>query len=608
MRKAGLKKEPLRFAWWGRVSTDDQQDPTLSLPRQLHVCESALPERAVIVAHYFDIESGRKELELRGRGTAHEQFAIPIPRDGGIQELLQAAAEPDRRFDAVICESIERVARRTYFGTKIEHDLEGAGVVLFAADEPIVWNGKRATAILTRRVKQSVAEWYVLELLEKSWDGLGEHSRQGWNVGRPPYGFQAQKIPHPVPARRSDGATKTRLVPDPIRSEVVKKIFEWRVADRLGYEVISQRLNSDLDNCPPPESPDPARRRDYWSRSAVREILRNPKYTGYMVWNRRATKRGGHLNPPEDWVWSSQPTHEALVPLETYKSANELASSRKGSRSKGGMNEKHPDTKRSYTLRSYIFCDLCDKRMSGKVMRSYSYFSCEPRKNLGLKAEQVLGDHPVSVYVREEALEIGVSQFFRDWLFGKSRKEVIAGQLKHQNAGRQDEQRKRIASIKRALANVESKIERQIRALELDDDPDGSMFRRVRIRVAELEHERLALADELTTIDSEEDSELQNPDLIDVLPILDFQVSELPPHLQRALYEAFRLRVHYNKLNHRMRCEVTIDSRDLEKLRHVITHAVCAPKEALKALVTHDPGRFVRLRGSFRLKRGSFRL
>ncbi len=78
----------------------------------------------------------------------------------------------------MICESIERIARRTYYGTKIEHDLEACGVSLFAADEPITLNGKRATAILTRRVKQSVAEWYVLEILEKSWDGLSEHTRQ----------------------------------------------------------------------------------------------------------------------------------------------------------------------------------------------------------------------------------------------------------------------------------------------------------------------------------------------------------------------------------------------------------------------------------------------
>lgn len=36
---------------------------------------------------------------------------------------LAEAQRPDRRFAAVICESIERVARRTYFGMKIEYEL-----------------------------------------------------------------------------------------------------------------------------------------------------------------------------------------------------------------------------------------------------------------------------------------------------------------------------------------------------------------------------------------------------------------------------------------------------------------------------------------------------
>jgi DNA invertase Pin-like site-specific DNA recombinase len=127
----------LRFAWWGRVSTEDQQDPTLSLPRQLHTSRAALPQGALIVAHFYDVESGRKDLEARGSSTAHERLAIPIPREGGIHDLLAEAARPDRRFDAVICESIERIARRTYYGTKIEHDLEACGVSLFAAAEPI---------------------------------------------------------------------------------------------------------------------------------------------------------------------------------------------------------------------------------------------------------------------------------------------------------------------------------------------------------------------------------------------------------------------------------------------------------------------------------------
>lgn len=61
------------------------------------------------------------------------------------------------------------------------------------------------------------------------------------------------------------------------------------------------------------ESPDPRRRTGRWGRSSVWEILRNPKYTGYQVWNRRARKRGGKANPPEEWIWSEEPAHEPLV-------------------------------------------------------------------------------------------------------------------------------------------------------------------------------------------------------------------------------------------------------------------------------------------------------
>ena len=162
----------VRAAFCGRTSTEDRQDPTLSLPRQLRASRAALPEGVVIVAHFYDVESGRKELDQRGRGRAHERFTIAIPRDGGIQDLLAEAQRPDRRFDVVICESVDRISRRTYLGTQIEHTLEKAGVPLLASDEPITLTGRGATQTLTRRVKQGISEWYVLEMLEKSRGGL----------------------------------------------------------------------------------------------------------------------------------------------------------------------------------------------------------------------------------------------------------------------------------------------------------------------------------------------------------------------------------------------------------------------------------------------------
>lgn len=56
-----------RFAFYGRVSTEDAQDPSPSIPRQLAACERALePGGGEIVARYWDSESGRKALAERG--------------------------------------------------------------------------------------------------------------------------------------------------------------------------------------------------------------------------------------------------------------------------------------------------------------------------------------------------------------------------------------------------------------------------------------------------------------------------------------------------------------------------------------------------------------
>lgn len=217
-----LQTAAIPVAWLGRTSTDDAQDPTLSLPRQLDNSRKALPAGFVIVAKFYDVESGRTTLANKGTGTAHQHLDIPIARDGSIADLLAEAKRPDRRFVAVVVESIDRVARVTYFSTKIEFELEKAGVALLAADEgidqrsiPSLNRGdapyRKATPTLTRRIKQAIAEWYVLNMLELTWGGLKVHTAQGYNIGKPPYGYLAEKMKHPVKAKAREGKTKHRL-------------------------------------------------------------------------------------------------------------------------------------------------------------------------------------------------------------------------------------------------------------------------------------------------------------------------------------------------------------------------------------------------------------
>jgi hypothetical protein len=56
-----LLRGEVRVAFVGRTSTEDQQDPRQSLIRQLDRSRSALPAAWVIVAHFYDVESGRLE-------------------------------------------------------------------------------------------------------------------------------------------------------------------------------------------------------------------------------------------------------------------------------------------------------------------------------------------------------------------------------------------------------------------------------------------------------------------------------------------------------------------------------------------------------------------
>ncbi|MGN6814926.1 MAG: recombinase family protein [Solirubrobacterales bacterium] len=195
----------MRFAFYGRVSTDDAQDPSLSIPRQLRKCEEVLaPIGEKVSATYWEVDSGRKELDQRG-GERDWSALVPVPCAGDMHKLLADARAG--AFDAVIVESIDRVSRMTYDGTWVERELEKQDIALLAADEPL---NSGATAILTRRVKQGVAEWYVRDLIERSRAGMEESVRQGWHTGGPaPYGYLLEPHPTPTRRRRASGARST---------------------------------------------------------------------------------------------------------------------------------------------------------------------------------------------------------------------------------------------------------------------------------------------------------------------------------------------------------------------------------------------------------------
>lgn len=590
---AVAKQALVPVAFLGRTSTDDQQDPVGSLLRQLRISQEALPEGCVVVAYFYDVESGRKDLGARGRGNRHERLAIPIPRDGGIQDLLAEAENPNRRFQAVICEQIDRIARRTYYGTLVEHRLQSANVGLWAADEPIRLDTDMLvdpTTVLTRRVKQGIAEWYALDMIKRARDGFETHTEQGYNVGKACYGYRTVPIRLDVVGSDGDGELggaveptqvrtgsrgkgrngpriKSKLVKDPTESSVVRKIYKWRVGERLSYQSIADRLNLDHATNPPPTPPDPERAAGRWTSSTVGEMLNQPKYTGYMVWNRKARKtRNGSPNPVERWVWSSAPTHEKIVDLETFIAAQQVVLRRERSRTKAGPNT-HPQTKRSYRLRSYLFCELCGRRMFGKTRRAFSYYACAPKKGY------VPDGHPGSLWVRERALLDGLNEFLSTYVFGQYREELLVATLRDVDAQAEETRRERVAAIKKSITDLDARKRRLIRSLEVasgdDDEPDEELIQDIKNRRAEIKAERADLATELERLDVEV-NEQPNLALLEQLPTGASELDAMPDELARKLFEALRLEIHFNKVNNTAVCRITLTGETVSMVQQTI--------------------------------------
>jgi len=555
----------VRVAVLCRTSTEDLQDPRQSVMRQVHNVKNALPEAWVIVAYFYDVESGRLELDQRGLKTGYEKFNIPIPRDGGVGDLLAEAAHPKRRFDVVICESISRVARRAFEGMSIERDLERADVPLFAANEPISLDGSRAQRILLRRINQAVAEHEAYNTGEQSWGGLCTHIRDGWNIGKPPYGYRAKTYRHPNPMKAAKGQTKSRLEPDGVRGETVTQIALWRYHENLGYGTIADRLNADPAKYPPPEPPGKTRARGAWSKTSVFEILTNAKYTGYQVYNKRASRsRRGKVNDPALWVWSAEPVHEPLIPKWMYDELTARRKAKRGSRD-GNAPNTHPATKRTYVLRSMVVHG-CGRRMYGNHRHGSYYYMCNPASNNRGRPDKHAG-HEKAAYIREDAILDAVSHVYTARVFGPHRRELFAADLARvddRETRQREADRERLQRTLADLARRQNNIMRQAQ----DADPDDPFSQGLRQTYNTLETERRTALTAIAELDAADQAGPPRPtaedvDLLDALPYLTLNLTETPDKLLRALFEITHLTVRLHEDSDDVTINIRLPADDL---------------------------------------------
>jgi hypothetical protein len=579
--------EVVPVAFIGRTSTL-MQDPVASLRRQVRKSQAWLPAGFKIVAWYWDVESGGLDLDQRSQGSNWQAAAgAGIPRDGGMADLLRAARSPEPPFAFVVCEDIERSARDNYNSLKLERQLRDEGIAIFATDEPFSIKGVNATTILVRRVKQGVAEWYRLQLKEKVWEGLKEHNYDGWNIGPTPYGYTAERHTHPNPMKAATGRTKTRLAADPVRGPIITQIFRWRVTGQLGVPTIRARLNADPAAYPPPH---PERG---WTNTGLYEILANPKYTGYQVLGRtHITSPGKRVDvPPEQWIWSAQPTHPALIDKATWDEAQKTGAER------GNVQDpEQPCTRpgRRYTYRGRLWCKICKRRMRGVTRTStttrkptaYTYYLCP--HDPGHKAHvAAYPDHP-NVMISEKTILAATASFFAQYVFGPDRAAMLKAQLPadaEQETARRAAQAKRLDKL---LAKNELAQHALITELETPADPEDpaalALRDRIRARYRELHAEQKALEAQRDQLDVTT-TQVSDPALLDALPILGDILTGAPAGLAEDLFDAFHVQAVYSKQHQ----QITIRATITDATPQAVTRLLADPRRTPAHQAQHTP-------------------
>ncbi len=396
-----------------RRSTDRQEQ---SIGDQTKAIEAFAAEHGLTLVRFYTDDA------ISGTSTAKRL---------GFQQMVADAQAKAPSFRYVVCYDVKRFGRidndeAGYY----RHLLKQAGVEVLYASEGFAGD---STDDLLRPVKQWQARQESKDLAKVSIRGLvskatsgasasGEESstRTGgwWMGGAPPFGYDLRYENRAgeflfVLRYMRDGSKqmlderggpirtlergesvsvskrdRCRLVPSETqRTETVERIFKMYSDEGLGLKAIASRLNA--SDTPTPRGPDwsPVYS-GKWATGTVRAILKNPAYSGDMVWNRRTDARFYRIdgegnaierkilgsprrlepNDERDWIVNEK-AHQSLVSKRTWELTRARFEQRQESsaeRSERLAASPPPSGPRSrFLLSGLCRCSLCGSTYEG---------------------------------------------------------------------------------------------------------------------------------------------------------------------------------------------------------------------------------------------------
>ena len=301
-----------------RVSTDDQVE--YSPEAQIRVgLEYAKKNNIVIPKEYIFQDDG-----ISGRKAANRPE---------FQKMISLAKSEEHPFEVILVWKFSRFARNQEEAIVYKNLLKKSNVDVVSVSEPIP---EGFIGDLVQRIFEWMDEYYSINLSGEVMRGMIQRAMTGGYNGSPPLGYKME-----------DG----KPVINPEQADIVKRIFQMYVDERLSFFDIAKRLNA--LGCK-------TKRGGKFQNRTVAYILRNEFYIGKIIWNKmdHATRQ---LKDPSEWI-TMNGDYETFISEEIFNRAQAIdkATTRKG--------KTRPTSTYKHWLSGMLVCSSC----GGRLVRCYT--------------------------------------------------------------------------------------------------------------------------------------------------------------------------------------------------------------------------------------------
>lgn len=342
-----------------RVSSNQQLSIDGDLPEQRSIVENYIQQQKDWVLDKYKPEYYEGGVSGFKNSVADREV---------LQEILRDAK--NKEFQILVCYKDDRLGRREFEIPQYIKQLAEFGVLVFTVKDGCI-TPKNHTESLMNFVRYWHAEGTSIDTAQRVKDVKMEIAKQGKNIGgKAPYGYRYE---YSGEISKNQIALKKKVIV-PEQAEMVKKIFHMALYEGLSAYQIAIKLNQDE------RIKKLASNGKAWSLAKVRDILKNPIYTGYPAYNKHERKDGKIVpTPKEKWVYSEECLEDLrIISMDTWKLVQRQVEERKVQYKM----RKAPEAG-TLPLIDVLYCGYCGTKLTNG--NHYAYWTRkngEKRQNL----------------------------------------------------------------------------------------------------------------------------------------------------------------------------------------------------------------------------------